>query len=363
MPQDHKWQFYTDSQSAWDAMLADIRNAEHSIELEQFILSADTIGFQFIEALKERALKGIKVRILCDEVGSFGLSRSPILTSIIEAGIEIKFFNSIVPWSPNNQALWYFRDHRKILLVDDKVGYTGGVCIGDTMRNWRESSVRIEGSVVLDMMASYEVMWHKSYHKIKYYTQSKAQAKSDGAKSFNFVSNSPLPDKHYLYREFIRAIREARHYIYLTTPYFLPDSRLLKGLKRAVGRGVEVRILVPHTTNYKILDLGMSTFFYDLLTHGIKIFQYPKSKFIHAKTGVVDGSWSTIGSMNLDNLSLRYNFEGNIVSTDRKFTFDLEKQFLDDLKDSPELSLKAWQNRSLYHKILEIFVWPVRKLL
>ncbi|MES2059574.1 MAG: phospholipase D-like domain-containing protein [Patescibacteria group bacterium] len=365
MPEDQveksEWQLYTDSESAWQAMIDAIKEATESIALEQFILTNDSAGARFIDCLAERARSGIKVRILCDEVGSFGLSRSNQSYFLRSAGAEIKFFNSIVPWSPNNEAVWYFRDHSKLLVVDSKIGFTGGVCIGDEMRSWRESTVRIEGAAVREMLASFEVMWNKTYHKIKYYFKRRKKDQEIG--SFLYITNAPLPDKHYLYRELIRAIRSARHYIYLTTPYLLPDSRLLRALKRAAKRKIEVRLLVPHTTNHKILDIGMDTFFRDMLEHGIKIFRYPVSQFIHAKTGVIDGLWATVGSMNLDNLSLRYNFEGNIVSTDKQFAFEIERQFLDDLKISKQLTLPEWHARPLYRKILESFVWPIRKLL
>lgn len=359
MPEKYKWQFYTSSEEAWDAMLSAIRGAKETIELEQFILSLDETGARFIDALRERARSGVKIRMLCDDVGSFSLSRSGIPAALMRDGAAIKFFNSVVPWSPNNEALWYFRDHKKLLIIDAKIGFTGGMCLGDAMKGWRESSVLIEGAVVAEMRESFEMMWTRSYHNLEYYFKSKAGGGSD----FRYLSNSPLPDKHHMYRELVRAIRVAKHYVYLTTPYFLPDSRLMRSLKQAVRRGVEARLLVPHTTNYKILDIGMGTFFRDALEHRIRIFRFDRGQFIHSKTAVVDGKWATIGSLNLDNLSLRYNFEGNIVSSDRAFTFELEKQFLDDLKLSQELTLPEWERRSMMRKFLEILVWPIRKLL
>jgi cardiolipin synthase len=133
-------------------------------------------------------------------------------------------------------------------------------------------------------------------------------------------------------------------------------------MKRACKRGVEIRALVPYNANHRIVDLGMNTFFDDLLSSGVRIFRY-RAAMIHGKTAVIDGSWSTIGSLNLDNLSLRYNFEGNIVSTDKSFAFELEKQFLEDLALSEELTITEWRKRPLLQKFLEILVWPVRKFL
>ena len=344
-------------------MLSAIRGAEASIELEQFILGSDEIGLRFIDALKEGASRGVAVRILCDEVGSFSLAHSAVLPSLVESGAQIKFFNSIVPWSPNSEAFWYFRDHRKLLIIDERMGFAGGVCIRGDMRDWRESTVSIEGAVVSDMRGSFEAMWSKSYHKLKYYFGRRSRSgKKERGDDFQYLSNSPLPGKRYIYKELVRAISEAKHYIYLTTPYFLPDSRILRNLKEAAERGVEVRLLVPQATNHKVLDIGMGSFFRDLLEHSIKVFLY-NAGMIHSKTAVIDGRWSTIGSMNLDNLSLRYNFEANIVATDKRFAFELERQFLEDLKLSTELTLAVWQSRSILRKFLEILVWPIRKFL
>jgi cardiolipin synthase A/B len=361
MQDKSKWEFYTDSKQAWDAMLEVISSATLSIDLEQYIFSNDSVGIKFLDALKERANASVRVRIFCDEVGSFALSRSDVVSSLSQANIKIKFFNSVVPWSPNRESLYYFRDHKKLLVIDNKIGFTGGVCLGEEMRNWRESSVRIEGPVVAQMSEAFDVMWNKKYHEFKFYFKKKNRDLTQNY-NFNYITNAPLPGKRYMYRELIRAIKNAKHYIYLTTPYFLPDSRLLRNIKKASLRGVAVKILIPMNTNSRLVNIGSGTFFEDMMDSGIHIFRYNGS-MIHSKTGVIDGIWSTIGSLNLDNLSLRYNFEGNIVSTDKNFAFGLERQFLDDLKISTKLTKEEWKRRGLIRRILEIMIWPFRKLL
>lgn len=355
------WKFYTDSKQAWDAMLEAISDAKLSIDLEQYIFSYDSIGIKFLDALKEKANTGVRVRILCDEVGSFALSRSDVVSSLSQAGIKTKFFNSVIPWSLNKESLYYFRDHKKLLVIDKRIGFTGGVCLGEEMRNWRESSVRIEGPVVAQMSEAFDVMWSKLYHKFKFYFKKKNKELNQNY-DFNYITNAPLPRKRYMYRELVRAIQDSKHYIYLTTPYLLPDSRLFRNIKRACKRGVEVRILIPANNDHWIVGIASGTFFDALLEAGVRIFRY-NGAMIHSKTGVIDGIWSTIGSLNLDNLSLRYNFEGNIVSTDKSFTFELERQFLDDLKISTELAKSEWDKRGLGTRLLEVMIWPFRKLL
>lgn len=361
MNENTTWQFYNDSKSAWEAMLEAISKATESIDLEQFIFYYDSIGIRFLDALKERALTNVKIRIFCDEVGSYSLYKANIKPDLEKLGIEIKFFNSIIPWNPNNESLWFFRDHRKLLIIDKKIGFTGGVCLGDAMSDWRESSVRVSGKVVSQMIESFDTMWNKSYHRFKYYLKSKNKVLEPGF-DYEYITNAPLPGKRYMYKELVQAIKGARHYIYLTTPYLLPDSKILRLLKRAGRRGLEVRLLIPEVTNSKLVNIGSGTFFSGMMDDGIKIYRY-KGVMIHGKTGVIDGKWSTIGSLNLDNLSLRYNFEGNIVSTNKEFAFEIEKEFLNDLRSATELTKEAWGKRGLLRKFLEVLVWPLRKLL
>lgn len=356
--ENHKWQLYINSESAWDAMLEAISSAEKSIDLEQYIFVNDAVGSKFIELLIKKASEGVKVRILCDTVGSFPIYRSKLQSELSEKNIELRFFNSIVPWSPHRISFWYFRDHRKLLIIDEKIGFTGGICIAEEMKSWRESHMKIEGQVVKDMLASFEIMWNKHYKKPRYYLRN---PKSESNLPFRYLTNSPLPRKRFLYHEFIKAIRSAKHYVNLTTPYFLPSHKLVRAMKYAVRRGVKVKLLVPENTNHFLVRIGASTFYDDMLSFGVRIFRY--KSMIHSKTMVIDGLWSSLGSLNLDNISLRYNFEANIVSTDKSFAFELEKHFVEDLKSSDELTLLSWRDRSWLQKLAELLIWPIRKLL
>jgi cardiolipin synthase A/B len=356
------WEFYTSSVEAWDSMLSSISTAQESIELEQFILNYDSVGIRFLDAIKERALAGVRVKVFCDTLGSLSLYRSGIITSLLESGIEIKFFNPFIPWSPDIESLWYFRDHKKLLIIDKKVAFTGGVCLGDEMREWRESTVMISGPVVEQMIGSFYNMWNKSYRKYKFYFRKSKLKDGSNKQEFNYITNSPIPGKRYMYKELIDAIRSAKNYIYLTTPYLLPDHRLLKSITKAVERGVDVRLLVPQHTDSTLVNIASGTFFEELLKAHVRVFRYTDT-MIHSKTGIIDGKWSTIGSLNLDNLSLRYNFEGNIVSLNTDFAHALEQQFKNDMESSTELTLDQWHKRSYLTKFLEMLVWPLRKFL
>lgn len=361
-PTKTTWKFYTTSEGAWDAMLRSIASASLSIDIEQYIFSKDNVGRKFIDALKLASKRGVKIRVFCDEVGSFDLYQSNIKTELARENIEIKFFNSIVPWNTNRESIWYFRDHRKLMIVDKSIGFTGGICISEYMNHWRESHVEITGPVVNEMIHAFEIMWHKKYYHPSYYFPKKKKGVLPLEKEeFRYITNSPLPRKRHMYKELLKALSKAKRYIYLTTPYFLPDHKLLRAILESRKRGVEIKLLVPEHPNHLLVDIGARTYFNELLSHNIQIFLY--KKMIHGKTIVIDDAWSTIGSLNLDNVSLRYNFEANLVSTNTLFGSELKTQFEKDLTDANPLTLELWKKRPLTDRILEWLVWPIRKLL
>lgn len=363
MDQKETWKFYLKSEEAWDAMLKAISSASLSIDIEQYIFENDSIGKKFISLLIDKAKAGIKVRIICDEVGSFSFSGSKEVELLRDSGVLIMFFNPFLPWKPNRETFWYFRDHKKLMIVDGVIGFTGSVCLSDEMKEWRESHVEVTGPVVSQMILAFEIMWSKQYKKFKYIFRKKNKNQSSfvNLPDFEYLTNAPLPRKRFIYYELLRRFKQAKQSILLTTPYFLPNHSLLKALKSASQRGVLVELLIPHSTDNILAHLGARTFFTDLLKNNIKIYRF--SSMIHSKTIVVDDSWSTIGSLNLDNVSLRYNFEGNLVSRNEKFSKELRNQFNNDLLSAKPLTLEEWKKRPFMNKVFEILVWPFRKFL
>lgn len=342
------WSFYLNSEDAWQAMLDVMKQARVSIKLEQFILELDDVGDSFIKLAQEKAAEGVQVKILLDAAGSFNFFGSSFWRSIAKPNFEIAFFNSVIPGTFGRHTSWYFRDHRKLLVVDSEVAFTGAVGLGERLRGWRDTHVKIEGCVVSEMELTFDRMWNRA-HKRTPKSEKNLPRCGDG---FNYIGNSPLPRRRYLYHRFIDALRGAREKIYLTTPYFVPDRRLLRVLKLAAHRGVDVRLLVPDVSDHLFVDMAGRSFFSKLLEAKIRVYEY-KGRMIHAKTAVVDNDWSTMGSLNFDNISLRYNFEANLVSTDRQFTKELESQFVVDLHNAKEILLPDWQKRSPILKILE----------
>jgi cardiolipin synthase A/B len=175
------------------------------------------------------------------------------------------------------------------------------------------------------------------------------------------MTQAPLPGERHLYFSFIDAIRQAKSYIYITTPYFIPDHRLYRALRLAEQRGVDVRILMPEKSNISLVDYGARSFFQAFLSKKIRLYLY--DEMIHAKTAVIDGEWAMIGTLNMDNVSLRYNFECAVISTDTLCAEELSSVFKNDLAKATEVILQEWEKRPLLEKIKEVLVWPIRKLL
>lgn len=351
------WKFYLTSHEAWDAMYADIIAAEHSIEFEQYILQYEPLMTRFFDACMEKARTGVRVRMLLDMVGSFQLYESPAVRDLRDAGVDVRFSHPISLWRLGNLTSLLFRDHRKLLLVDGVIAYTGGVCMFDQSKDWRETTMRIQSPIVEDMQLAFERMWDVASGN-----KAPRDSKFISRESFQFLTSAPRFRQRRLYRVFFKRLKTARRTIYLTTPYFIPPLRLFRRLRRAARRGMDVRLLVPLVSDSVIVDYASQSFFTLALKSGIKIYRHP-APFIHAKTAVIDNQWATVGSMNLDNRSFKFSYEGNIVTTDPACVAELQQHFFDDIAKSTELHLDVWQKRLFVHKFFEILIWPIHWLL
>lgn len=345
-------------------MLEDCAKAEKSIVLEQFIFTNDEYGKKLIDVCVERASKGVSVRFLWDAAGSFTFFGSNIAEDLRQKGVELLFWRTLIPdyFKVQNFRSWFLRNHRRTLVIDGKVGYTGSICVKDSMRNWRDINARFDGSVVKDMQEAFDRMWLRA----------KGSKRIPGPKAsrdpeFIYETNYPSPGKRRLYRSLVEAIRGAKSYVYMTTPYFVPTHRLARVIRLAAHRGVDVRLIIPERTDhYPALDLGARSYFKSLLDSGVRIFLYPNkdgASLIHGKATVVDGEWSTIGSLNLDNVSLLYNFEANIISTNSRFAEELSSHFVHDMNASREVSASEWHDRFFLEKLPELVIRLVRRFL
>lgn len=344
-------------------MLDAVNKAKHSIDIEQYIFTTDDIGQRFIDALLAARKRGVAVRVLCDSVGSEGVVFDGFdERPLIAAGIEVLFFNPIRYWKFWKLLRfwsWFLRDHSKIMIVDNHIGYTGGVGIRDDMKSWRDLHVKITGPVVAAMSEAFERMWR----------QVKAGKRIIGGwsrpvyeSSFQFLMNYPKAHQRYIYYEFLRAIKAAQKYVYLMTPYFVPTMKFSQALKKAVARGVDVRLMVPKENNHYVVDYASKSYFGIGLSAGIRIFEYGPD-MIHGKAAVIDGNWASVGSTNLDNLSFLLNYEGNVFSTDTAFVAAVKAHFDELCAKANEITLAQWKARPLMRKFLEVLTWPFHRLL
>ena len=342
-------------------MLADCAKATQTIDLEQFIFVKDEFGQRLIDICVERAKAGVKVRFLWDAAGSFTFWGSDIAQELKRSGIELLFWKTLIPSYFNVPSIrsWFLRNHRRALVIDEKIGYTGSICVQDAMKNWRDTNVRLEGPVVGRMQYEFNRMWTKARGA----TPQPTLAQPSPDVEFAYITNSPAPRKRHLYRTVLSAIRAAEKHIYITTPYFVPTHRMLRAIKLAAHRGVDVRILLPEKSDhYPALDLGARSYFQTLLESGVHIFLY-EGNLVHSKTIVIDDTWASVGSMNFDSVSLLYNYEANIVTSNKRFAEELSSHFATDIGSATEVSLSQWQNRFFIEKIPEILITVVRRFL
>lgn len=358
------WKLYTNNPDTWQAMLALIRNARHTIDIEQFIFVDDEIGSEFIKALTEKAKAGIRVRVLLDAAGSFTLFGSAFVAELSENNIQVGFFNRFIPqaFAFHSQKLWFFRNHRRSLIVDagteHSTAITGSHCVWEKARSWRDTSMLVTGEPAQEVSRAFSIMWNRA-NSVK---TDWGFDKPTATEGINYVYQSPFRSKKFIYNRLIEAIRGAHSYVYITVPYFVPDHRLVRVIRLAAKRGVDVRIILPKKSDHPVVDLAGQAYFHKLLKYGVSIYHY-LPHIIHAKTCIIDDEWATVGSLNMDHVSLHYNFEGNMVITDTDCISELKKHFHADLTRSTLITLVEWNHRSLHDKLLQMATIPLRKVL
>ena len=350
---------------AFPAMLEAIRRARKHVHFEMYILRDDGIGREFHRALLECAKTGVTVRVVYDGLGSFGLA-SAYVDELRAAGIEVHVFHPIAPW----RARWGLnrRDHQKILVVDDEVAFCGGINVGDEYKpveqgggGWHDVHARVEGPAVADLARLFQRTWSAVGGTPFPEPQSPKPERPSNAHTarVEVISNTRLQTRSRMRYAYVHAIRRANTSIYIMNAYFIPDRGLRRVFADATKRGVDVRVIVPSTSDVAAVYWASRHLYGRLLRRGVRIFEWPE-RMMHAKTGVIDGVWTTIGSYNLDKRSLLHNLEVALVSVDRPLGERLHAQFEKDLTICREVTLDEWRKRSRWSKWLEWFFFQLR---
>jgi len=338
------------------AMLASVRDAKRSITFETYIYWSGNIGREFAEALSERARAGVQVHVLIDWVGSQKMDEE-LLYRMEEAGVQIKHYH---PLHWYHLARMNNRTHRKVLVVDGRIGFTGGVGIADQWdgnardpQHWRDSHYRIEGPAVAQMQAAFMDNWIKTTGQVLRGDEYFPDLENVGGASGQVFTSSPSGGADSMLLMYLMAISSSVKTIDLSASYFVPDELTLSALRDALKRGVRVRIIVPgEHIDTEIVRKASRASWGTLLAAGASIHEYQPTMF-HCKMLVVDGLLVSVGSTNFDMRSFRLNDEANLNVYDPQFAKDVTAVFDRDLQRTRKITLEMWRDRPWHEKVAE----------
>ncbi|HET7588326.1 MAG TPA: phospholipase D-like domain-containing protein [Gammaproteobacteria bacterium] len=347
---------FIEGDSAYGAMLKAIAGAREAIRLEAYIFADDEIGWQFANALAEQAGRGVSVCVHIDAAGSlFWLSRR-LPRYLREHGVRIQWYHRV----GRSPIRYNRRNHRKMLIVDDSVAFLGGMNLHREnslrlfgLERWRDTHFAIRGPLVRQAIDLFDALWRH---------RREPPCAAVGLEDTALITNRPRRWRHLLRRLYGAAFASASSKIYLTTPYLVPDLRTQRGMMAAARRGVDVRLLVPRQSDSRLALWAAHAAYESLLSRGVRLYEY-LPRVLHAKTAVVDGTWSSVGTANLDYRSFFLNYELNLVTADKRMASVLEEQFLKDLEDAEEVKLKRWMRRGLPNRVGEFIGWLGRRWL
>lgn len=349
---------YTSGDTVYDDMIAAIDAAEESVLLETFIWKGDSVGQRFMDAVNRAGERGVDVRVAYDGFGNL----------VVPRAFYRGFSDTVKVRRLPAFARPYWRgllrhtgfNHSKILVVDDRIAFVGGYNIGDTYaKQWRDTHVRQIEAGVWGLRHAMTRLWNDASPDDEDVPWIPPE---DWDPTVRVAANLPTQLVYPIRQLYLSAIERAQHRIFITTPYFIPDQQILRGLQAAARRGVDVRVMVPKKSNHIVADFAARGFYAELLESGVTILLYDAA-MIHAKTATVDGIWSTVGTANIDRLSLSFNYETNVEIIDGSFARTMEQIFEADSEHSEILTSPHWKERHLMARVAEKALVPLRPFL
>ncbi|MFA6299589.1 MAG: phospholipase D-like domain-containing protein [Nocardioides sp.] len=353
---------YTYGRDLYEDMLAAIDGAQRQILLETYIWKGDETGERFKSALAAAADRGVEVYCIYD--GFANLVVSPVFKRFPDNMKVLRYPLYAAGWRFFDVAR-YGRDHRKILVVDESVGFVGGYNIGSAYETeWRDTHVRITGPAVWDLKRAFADFWNLNRRRRIRASERPLllETASTWEPHIRVQRNVPRLWMFPIRSMYIEAINRASRNIWMTTAYFTPDQDFVDAMRHAALRGVDVRLLLPLKSNHILADWISRGYFSQLLASGVRVFRY-QGAMMHAKTATVDGTWTTVGTANIDRLSLQGNYEINVEVIDEQLAKRLEEVFATDQSNCLELTSGEWEARDLHRKFTEYFLAPLRPLL
>jgi cardiolipin synthase len=371
----NKVELLADGPSTYDSMFVAINAAKDHINMETYILEQDEIGQSLVDALLVKQRAGVQVNLIYDSVGSLSTPK-PFFQPLIDVGANVLEYNPINPLKTRRDWQLNERDHRKLLVVDGKIAYVGGINISSVYSSgsfgslfsrgtpgkkadqkkdglsWRDTHLRMEGPVVAEFQKLFMSTWEKQKGNALGGREYYPQLSNMGREVVRAIGSSPGDPYSLIYVTLISAINSAESQVYITNAYFIPDPQLLAALKDTAARGVDVRLLLPGKSDSDLVFYVSRSFYQELLSSGVKIYER-QEVLLHSKTAMIDGVWSTVGSTNLDWRSFLHNQEIDAVILGQDFGRRMQAMFEQDLQSSKQITLEDWKNRSLILRLKE----------
>jgi len=369
-----------DGPATYAAMFKAMENARDHINLETFIIDDDETGRRFSDLLLKKQAEGVQVNLIYDSRGGFR-TPDPFFQRLRDAGVQVLAFNPVNPLKARKSWNLAHPDHRKILIVDGKVVFTGGINISEVYSSrlsgksglsggkqgkapipWRDTDVQIEGPVVAEFQKLFLDTWQQQKGESLSGRNYFPDLKAEGHALVRAVGSSPGETNRLTFVLYVSAITFSERSLHLTIAYFVPDAETVKALRDAAGRGVDVKLVLPGNTDTS-LTLSAGRYHYsELLKSGVRLYER-RDVLLHAKTAVIDNVWSTVGSTNMDFWSFSSNDEVNAVILNKGFASEMEKMFAGDLAASHEIRLEEWEKRPWLNRIQEWFAHQFQRWL
>jgi cardiolipin synthase len=344
----------------FEALFAALRAAKHHIHMEYYIFKKGVVAQKLKEILIAKAQEGVQIRIVYDDFGT--KIPNKYWKELRSYGIESFPFHKI--YFPVLSNRHNYRDHRKLVVIDGNVGFTGGINIADNYDNrllqknkmyWRDTHLQIKGDAVKQLQYLFFLSWNFcSHNELPVNREYFPLHSHEGNQIVQVTYSGPDSERASIMLSYFAAICNAQNYIYITTPYFIPNESILNALKKAALSKVDVRMIVPSISDTIMVNAAAKSYYEELLECGVRIYMYQKG-FVHVKTMIVDDYLSMVGSANMDIRSFDLNFEMNAVIYDAETHHALKEQFLNDMEHSTEIVLSLWQKRGRFKKLGESF--------
>jgi cardiolipin synthase len=354
---NEQYHLFSEPLSYYNEMIEDIEKAKDYICIETFRIGKDEIGDRFRRALTRKANEGVKVKLLIDYWGS-GPVDNEYFSDLIKGGGQVRFFEKI-KFNSDIFTRGHRRNHRKLLLIDDKVSYIGSSNLTGYNMNWRESVLRMQSSITCTFAKLFEEDF-ESYNK--YIFNNPSNSKQVNHDSFEIIRDVPSITRKQINNKFIGLIKEAKSMINIETPYFLPGFFLRKALMDAAQRGVEVNVILPRHSDVTLIDILRNKYFGILYKSGVNILFYEMNN-LHAKLMLVDKKIFAIGSSNFDYRSFRYMYEIMLIGDNESIARQISAHVNTTILDSKPFRYQNWKERPLINKIFEWMLLPFRHLL